>query len=151
MATGKLVVGILPVNKCNRSNVYGSTEGLNTDIYICGSKDRNRALEGDIVAVDEVWAKGKEKEEEKRLEEENSAYKSKNAAGRKNDEKKDDVEVEGQGLLLLEDEEITDEVKPQFVGHIVVVAECMPGQQFSGTLGLLRPSSAATRENRRLN
>ncbi|KZV75197.1 RNB-domain-containing protein [Peniophora sp. CONT] len=152
LATGKLVVGILRVNKRNRSDAYVATEVLDADIYICGSKDRNRALEGDIVAVelldvDEVWGTKKEKEEKKRKKEENTAYENtRSAAGRKNDKKKDDVEVEGQGLMLFEDEEVTDEVKPQFAGHVVAVVERMPGQLFSGTLGLLRPSSAATKE-----
>ncbi|KAI0347280.1 RNB-domain-containing protein [Trametopsis cervina] len=151
LAAGKLVVGILRVNKRNRSDAYVATEVLDADIYICGSKDRNRALEGDIVAVelldvDEVWGTKKEKEEKKRKKEENSAYDLKGAAGRKNDKKKDDVEVEGQGLMLIDDEEVTDEVKPQFAGHVVAVVERMPGQLFSGTLGLLRPSSAATKE-----
>lgn len=41
---------------------------------------------------------------------------------------------------------VTDEIKPQFAGHVVAVVERMPGQLFSGTLGLLRPSSAATKE-----
>jgi len=151
LAAGKLVVGILRVNKRNRSDAYVATEVLDADIYICGSKDRNRALEGDIVAVelldvDEVWGTKKEKEEKKRKKEENAAYDLKSSAGRKDDKKKDDVEVEGQGLMLFEDEEVTDEVKPQFAGHVVAVVERMPGQLFSGTLGLLRPSSAATKE-----
>lgn len=108
LAAGKLVVGILRVNKRNRSDAYVATEVLDADIYICGSKDRNRALEGDIVAVelldvDEVWGTKKEKEEKKRKKEENSAYDSK--VSRKDDKKKDDVEVEGQGLMLFEDEE----------------------------------------------
>ncbi|TFK43480.1 hypothetical protein BDQ12DRAFT_622451 [Crucibulum laeve] len=151
LAAGKLVVGILRVNKRNRSDAYVATEVLDADIYICGSKDRNRALEGDIVAVelldvDEVWGTKKEKEEKKRKKEENAAYDMKANAGRKDDKKKDDVEVEGQGLMLFEDEEVTDEIKPQFAGHVVAVVERMPGQLFSGTLGLLRPSSAATKE-----
>ncbi|KAF9075734.1 SSD1 protein [Rhodocollybia butyracea] len=151
LAAGKLVVGILRVNKRNRSDAYVATEVLDADIYICGSKDRNRALEGDIVAVelldvDEVWGTKKEKEEKKRKKEENAAYDLKSTAGRKDDKKKDDVEVEGQGLMLFEDEEVTDDVKPQFAGHVVAVVERMPGQLFSGTLGLLRPSSAATKE-----
>ncbi|KII95138.1 hypothetical protein PLICRDRAFT_203503 [Plicaturopsis crispa FD-325 SS-3] len=151
LAAGKLVVGILRVNKRNRSDAYVATEVLDADIYICGSKDRNRALEGDIVAVelldvDEVWGTKKEKEEKKRKKEENAAYDLKSTGGRKDDKKKDDVEVEGQGLMLFEDEEVTDEIKPQFAGHVVAVVERMPGQLFSGTLGLLRPSSAATKE-----
>jgi protein SSD1 len=108
LAAGKLVVGILRVNKRNRSDAYVATEVLDADIYICGSKDRNRALEGDIVAVelldvDDVWTTKKEKEEKKRKKEENSAYEPKGA--RKDDKKKDDVEVEGQGLMLFDDEE----------------------------------------------
>ncbi|KAG8989799.1 hypothetical protein FRB90_002059, partial [Tulasnella sp. 427] len=151
LAAGKLVVGILRVNKRNRSDAYVATEVLDSDIYICGSKDRNRALEGDIVAVelldvDEVWGTKKEKEEKKRKKEESAAYDPRATSGRKNDKKKDDVEVEGQGLMLFEDEEVTDEIKPQFAGHVVAVVERMPGQLFSGTLGLLRPSSAATKE-----
>lgn len=110
LAAGKLVVGILRVNKRNRSDAYVATEVLDSDIYICGSKDRNRALEGDIVAVelldvDEVWGTKKEKEEKKRKKEENAAYDHRSITGRKNDKKKDDVEVEGQGLMLFEDEE----------------------------------------------
>jgi protein SSD1 len=62
-----------------------ATEVLDADIYICGSKDRNRALEGDIVAVelldvDEVWGTKKEKEEKKSKKEENAAYDLKSAA-----------------------------------------------------------------------
>jgi protein SSD1 len=60
LQTGKLVIGILRVNKRNRSDAYVSTDVLDADVFICGSKDRNRALEGDVVAVelldvDEVW------------------------------------------------------------------------------------------------
>lgn len=83
---------------------------MDADIYICGSKDRNRALEGDIVAVelldvDEVWGTKKGKDEKKRKKEESSAYDLKGPVGRKNDKKKDVVEVEGQGLMLFEDGE----------------------------------------------
>ncbi|KAG8764016.1 hypothetical protein FRC11_006287 [Ceratobasidium sp. 423] len=90
LAAGKLVVGILRVNKRNRSDAYVSTEVLDADIYICGSKDRNRALEGDIVAVelldvDELFsgtlgllrpssAATKEKQEAERREREGDRY-----------------------------------------------------------------------------
>ncbi len=131
LQAGKLVVGVLRVNKRNRSDAYVATDVLEADIYICGSKDRNRALEGDIVAVelldvDEVWSSKKEKEEKKRKKEENSAYElglSRIASARTktNDKKKDDVEVEGQGLTLFDDEEVTDEQKPTYAGHVVAV------------------------------
>ena len=77
--------------------------------------------------------------------------------------KNDDVEVEGQSLLLMEEEEVNDEQKPLYAGHVVAVIERIAGQMFSGyvqfftfdlfpltdmnsTLGLLRPSSQATKE-----
>ena len=76
LADGQLVSGILRVNKKNRSDAYVTTLNgdLDADIFICGSKDRNRALEGDLVAVelldvDEVWGQKREKEEKKRSEE----------------------------------------------------------------------------------
>ncbi|KAK4239133.1 hypothetical protein C8A03DRAFT_43210 [Achaetomium macrosporum] len=178
LGDGQLVSGILRVNKKNRSDAYVSTQDglLDADIFICGSKDRNRALEGDLVAVelldvDEVWAQKREKEEKKKRKDITDT-RSGSTAGtsqvggngddngngeggirrrgslrqRPTQKKNDDVEVEGQSLLLVEEEEISDEQKPLYAGHIVAVIERVAGQMFSGTLGLLRPSSQATKE-----
>lgn len=183
LGDGQLVSGILRVNKKNRSDAYVSTQDglLDADIFICGSKDRNRALEGDLVAVelldvDEVWGQKREKEEKKKRKDvtdtrggssngndtshrDNSTNGDKPAATegggmrrrgslrqRPTQKKNDDVEVEGQSLLLVEEEEVNDEQKPLYAGHIVAVIERVAGQMFSGTLGLLRPSSQATKE-----
>ena len=184
LGDGQLVSGILRVNKKNRSDAYVTTQDglLDADIFICGSKDRNRALEGDLVAielldVDEVWSQKREKEEKKKRKDitdtrsgstnqgsqsgahGNSANNNDdNSAAeggirrrgslrqRPTQKKNDDVEVEGQSLLLVEEEEISDEQKPLFAGHVVAVIERVAGQMFSGTLGLLRPSSQATKE-----
>ncbi|KAK4193016.1 hypothetical protein QBC35DRAFT_162304 [Podospora australis] len=178
LGDGQLVSGILRVNKKNRSDAYVSTQDglLDADIFICGSKDRNRALEGDLVAVelldvDEVWSQKREKEEKKKrkdITDTRSGSTAGNSQGgangddngngegglrrrgslrqRPTQKKNDDVEVEGQSLLLVEEEEINDESKPLYAGHIVAVIERVAGQMFSGTLGLLRPSSQATKE-----
>jgi protein SSD1 len=178
LGNGQLVSGILRVNKKNRSDAYVSTQDglLDADIFICGSKDRNRALEGDLVAVelldvDEVWSQKREKEEKKKRKDitdtrggSTNGGSQSNANGddntgadgsvrrrgslrqRPTQKKNDDVEVEGQSLLLVEEEEINDEAKPLYAGHIVAVIERVAGQMFSGTLGLLRPSSQATKE-----
>lgn len=182
LANGQLVAGILRVNKKNRSDAYVTTQDglLDADIFICGSKDRNRALEGDLVAVelldvDEVWSQKREKEEKKKRKDitdtrggslngnnDRSNRESSNGDDntategglrrrgslkqRPTQKKNDDVEVEGQSLLLVEEEEVNDEQKPLYAGHIVAVIERTPGQMFSGTLGLLRPSSQATKE-----
>ncbi|GMM37905.1 mRNA-binding translational repressor [Saccharomycopsis crataegensis] len=170
IAEGRLVTGTLRVNKKNRSDAYISTDGLlDADIFICGSKDRNRALEGDQVAVellvvDEVWNSKKEKEEKKRRKDNTESSKENPSNGdasndastsrkaesgvrrrgslkqRPTQKKNDDLEVEGQSLLLVEEEEISDEFKPLYAGHVVAVIDRIPGQLFSGTLGLVRPS-----------
>ncbi|PWN40199.1 RNB-domain-containing protein [Ceraceosorus guamensis] len=146
LAAGKLVVGILRVNKRNRSDAWVTTEVLDSDIFISGSKDRNRALEGDLVAVElldpnEVWSIKKDKEDKKKRKEEQG-----NVVARKPDKAKDDLEVEGAQLKLIDDEEENDQSPPALAGHVVAIVERTPGQLFSGTLGLLRPSSAATKE-----
>ncbi|KAB8338821.1 hypothetical protein FH972_021765 [Carpinus fangiana] len=176
LSDGHLVAGTLRVNKKNRSDAYVTTTDLDADIFICGSKDRNRALEGDLVAielldVDEVWGQKREKEEKKKRKDivdsrhgGNTANTSANDATtggdsnegglrrrgslrqRPTQKKNDDVEVEGQSLLLMEEEEINDEQKPLYAGHVVAVIERVAGQMFSGTLGLLRPSSQATKD-----
>lgn len=178
LGEGQLVSGILRVNKKNRSDAYVSTQDglLDADIFICGSKDRNRALEGDLVAielldVDEVWSQKREKEEKKKRKDitdtRSGSTNGGNQSNQNNDDnsatdggirrrgslrqrptqkKNDDVEVEGQSLLLIEEEEINDEAKPLYAGHVVAVIERVAGQMFSGTLGLLRPSSQATKE-----
>ncbi|KAG8533471.1 uncharacterized protein KY384_002254 [Bacidia gigantensis] len=179
----QLVQGILRVNKKNRSDAYVTTDDLDADIFICGSKDRNRALEGDLVAielldVDEVWSQKREKEEKKKRKDISDARSGSGQGGpegrarsnsaandagqeggnegglrrrgslrqRPTQKKNDDVEVEGQSLLLMEEEEVNDEQKPLYAGHVVAVIERVSGQMFSGTLGLLRPSSQATKE-----
>ncbi|KAJ5291768.1 hypothetical protein N7478_001019 [Penicillium angulare] len=180
ISNGQLVAGVLRVNKKNRSDAYVTTTDLDADIFICGSKDRNRALEGDFVAielldVDEVWSQKKEKEEKKKRKDITDARSNSNAGNdklgrsdsngdrqevgpdgsirrrgslrqRPTQKKNDDVEVEGQSLLLVEEDEISDEQKPLYAGHVVAVIERIAGQMFSGTLGLLRPSSQATKE-----
>jgi protein SSD1 len=177
LGDGQLVAGILRVNKKNRSDAYVTTTDLDADIFICGSKDRNRALEGDFVAVelldvDEVWGQKREKEEKKKrkdvsdqrgggftaVNDATTQPESASAAQeggirrrgslkqRPTQKKNDDVEVEGQSLLLMEEDEINDEQKPLYAGHIVAVIERVAGQMFSGSLGLLRPSSQATKE-----
>lgn len=173
LGDGQLVAGILRVNKKNRSDAYVTTTDLDADIFICGSKDRNRALEGDLVAVelldvDEVWGQKREKEEKKKRKDnadprggsiavndattqpetgsEGGIRRRGSLRQRPTQKKNDDVEVEGQSLLLMEEEEINDELKPLYAGHIVAVIERVAGQMFSGSLGLLRPSSQATKE-----
>ena len=177
LSDGQLVAGILRVNKKNRSDAYVTTTDLDADIFICGSKDRNRALEGDLVAVelldvDEVWGQKREKEEKKKRKDitdtrissgSNSEKATRSDSGthsengqnqnaeggirrrgslrqRPTQKKNDDVEVEGQSLLLMEEEEVNDEQKPLYAGHVVAVVERVAGQMFSGYVQLFHQS-----------
>jgi len=156
LLAGKLVVGVLRINKRNRSDAWVTTEVFGHDIFISGSKDRNRALEGDIVAVEllnakEVWQTKRDKADKKKRKEEFSqgatvSGTSTHSAGRRTDKARDDIEVEGAQLKLVEDEEESETSPPPLAGHVVAIVERMPGQIFPGTLALLRPSSAATKE-----
>ena len=167
LSDGQLVAGILRVNKKNRSDAYVTTNDLDADIFICGSKDRNRALEGDLVAVelldvDEVWGQKREKEEKKKRKDNTDNRGSSIAVNdattqpetsesgsgpgirrrgslrqRPTQKKNDDVEVEGQSLLLMEEEEINDEQKPLYAGHVVAVVERVAGQMFSGCVAFI--------------
>ena len=170
LSDGQLVAGILRVNKKNRSDAYVTASDLDADIFICGSKDRNRALEGDYVAVelldvDEVWGQKREKEEKKKRKDitdtrtggsgnanekpsrndattngdggqmgghEGGIRRRGSLRQRPTQKKNDDVEVEGQSLLLMEEEEVNDEQKPLYAGHVVAVVERVAGQMFSG-------------------
>ncbi|MCO5566208.1 hypothetical protein L7F22_019884 [Adiantum nelumboides] len=152
LAAGKIVVGVLRVNQRNRSDAYVATEVLQSDIFISGSKDRNRALDGDVVAVElldpnEVWSIKKEKEDKKKRKEEQGQNAAQNmSSSRRPDKAKDDLEVEGSQLRLIDDENEAEDAPPALAGHVVAIIERTPNKLFSGTIGLLRPSSAATKE-----
>ncbi|KAL0079563.1 hypothetical protein F4703DRAFT_1932567 [Phycomyces blakesleeanus] len=129
----QLVSGIMRVNKRNRSDAYVFCEEVNTDIYICGSRDRNRALEGDTVAVrlvqvDKVMREKLEKEDAK------LARNNGQPVVRKPDE-------EDEKEIMFAGEDDVDKIKPRFCGVVVAILERLQNQAFSGTLGVMRPSN----------
>ncbi|KAI7901823.1 uncharacterized protein BX663DRAFT_512534 [Cokeromyces recurvatus] len=133
LKSNQLVSGLLRVNKRNRSDAYVFCEEINSDIYICGSRDRNRALDGDLVAVklidtEQVMMEKHEKEEAK------VARNNGNPIIRTPDE-------EDEKEIIFGGEEDVDLVTPRFCGVIVAILERTQNQVFSGTLGLTRPSN----------
>ncbi|RUS28502.1 hypothetical protein BC938DRAFT_481810 [Jimgerdemannia flammicorona] len=136
----QLIRGTLRINKRNRSDAYVTSEDLDADIYICGSRDRNRALEGDVVAVklvdvDKVLREKKEKEEAKIA----------RNGGQPRVRKPDD---EDDNEIVLGGDEDVEKVKPKYCGVIVAVLERAQGQLFSGTLTLLRPNNKRALEEK---
>ncbi|KAI9485602.1 MAG: hypothetical protein EXX96DRAFT_645529 [Benjaminiella poitrasii] len=130
----QLVRGILRINKRNRSDAYVCCDELDGgDIYICGSRDRNRALEGDVVAVRlvnvEKVIREKQEKEEAKLARNNGQVKV----------RLPDEEDENE-IIFGGDEEI-DVVKPKYAGVVVAILERAQNQVFSGTLTLMRPNN----------
>ncbi|KAG1473189.1 hypothetical protein G6F56_001096 [Rhizopus delemar] len=130
----QLVRGMMRVNKRNRSDAYVSCDELDgSDIYICGSRDRNRALEGDVVAVRlvnvEKVLREKQEKEEAKLARNNGQVKV----------RLPDEEDENE-IIFGGDEEI-DIVKPKYAGVVVAILERAQNQVFSGTLTLSRPNN----------
>ncbi|RCH97520.1 hypothetical protein CU098_006193, partial [Rhizopus stolonifer] len=136
LKSNSLVSGVLRVNKRNRSDAYVFCQDLNADIYICGSRDRNRALGGDYVAVkliqvDKVMMEKHEKEEAK------LARNKGHPVIRKPDE-------EDEKEIVFGGEHDVDTVTPRFCGVVVAILDRAQKQVFSGTLGLTRPNHKRT-------
>lgn len=109
---GSLVKGELRINKRLRADAYVTSESLDHDIFINGSRNRNRALDGDVVAVrlldtDKAWEAKKERMRRRKLERESVPA---------------DMEVEN---LEDEDDEEEDEDKdkPKYAGEVVGIIE----------------------------
>ncbi|KAI9270490.1 hypothetical protein BDA99DRAFT_501927 [Phascolomyces articulosus] len=136
----QLVRGMLRVNKRNRSDAYVACEDLDSDIYVCGSRDRNRALEGDVVAirlvdVEKVLREKKEKEEAK------LARNGGQVKMRQPDE-------EDENEIIFGGDDDVDTVKPKYCGVVVAILERAQNQVFSGTLTLMRPNNKRAQEEK---
>ncbi|KAF9573945.1 hypothetical protein EC968_007773 [Mortierella alpina] len=126
----KYVQGVLRINKRNRSDAYVTVDALpEGDVYICGSKDRNRALEGDVVGIELI---DPEEQSQQRMDGQKDRKNSKNG---ENGEETTEADV--------------DEVKPKYCGRIVSIVERSISQMFSGTLTLQRPSGSTKKNERR--
>jgi protein SSD1 len=112
-----LYKGILRINKRNRTDAYVTTDKLESDIFIFGLRDRNRALEGDtvfveLVNVDAVWAKKKD------------------GMARKKDE--------GDSAI------VDEKSKPKYAGKVVCVQSVRKDRLFSGTISIQRASNGTS-------
>ncbi|KAI9482668.1 MAG: hypothetical protein EXX96DRAFT_536053 [Benjaminiella poitrasii] len=118
----------LQVNKRNRNDAYVYFEELDDDIYICDSKDRNRALGGDMVAVklvdvEKVLTEKQEKEEAKLV---------------RNGSKLRLPVEENKNEIIFGGEEEVHIVKLHYCGVVVAILERTQNQVFSVTLTLTR-------------
>ncbi|KAK4510909.1 uncharacterized protein ATC70_000018 [Mucor velutinosus] len=121
---GLLYKGVLRISKRSRSDAYVTCDTLDSDIFINGQHDRNRALDGDTVIVElldleSVWAKKKESMAQKREQRHSTA-----------------VERPPQ------DEGQDDKGKPKYVGKVVAIAATNKNQVCSGILSIHRNAPA---------
>ncbi|KAF9081868.1 hypothetical protein BGX23_000361 [Mortierella sp. AD031] len=124
----KYVQGVLRINKRNRSDAYVTVDSLpEGDVYICGSKDRNRALEGDVVGIELI-----DPEEQPQAKADGKDKKT-----RRTEDGEEVAEPE------------VDEVKPKYCGRVVSIVERSISQMFSGTLTLQRPSGSSKKNDRK--
>ncbi|KAI9486448.1 MAG: hypothetical protein EXX96DRAFT_473668 [Benjaminiella poitrasii] len=123
--------GVLRINKRSRSDAYVTCDNLDSDIFINGQRDRNRALDGDSVIVElldleTVWSKKKESMIQKREQRHSTAVER---PPREEDE--------------------DDKGKPKYVGKVVSIAKPGSNQNCSGTLTIHRnsPTELVSPEN----
>ncbi|GAN05030.1 RNB-domain-containing protein [Mucor ambiguus] len=117
---GLLYKGVLRINKRSRSDAYVTCDNLDSDIFINGQHDRNRALDGDTVVVElldleSVWAKKKESMVQKREQRHSTAAER-------------PPQDEGQD----------DKGKPKYVGKVVAITATNKNQVCSGILSIHR-------------
>ncbi|KAG1329120.1 hypothetical protein G6F62_007819 [Rhizopus arrhizus] len=118
----KVYIGTLRINKRNRIDAYVTTDKLESDIFIFGIRDRNRALEGDTVYVelvdlDKVWEKKKENMIRKR-------------------EQKSQEEIE-----------VDEKSKPKYAGKVIAVASSRKDRVFSGVITISRNGATTSNTN----
>ncbi|KAG1458790.1 hypothetical protein G6F46_006495 [Rhizopus delemar] len=135
---GSLYQGEMKISK-NRQDAYVKCDELDSDIYIGGHKDRNRSLQGDLVAiklldVETIWTQKKERDAD--------------MAEKRKLHNKSVVDV----VQDLEDPEDTysdeendmEDQKPKYCGEVVAIIERPKHTTYSGTIIL--PKSKESNE-----
>jgi protein SSD1 len=125
LVDGSLYQGIMRFSR-NRTDAYVTSESLDFDIYVGGLSDRNRALHGDLVAiqlldVDTVWALRKEREMHK--------VEMKKKHSQEEQQEGPEIKVDPP---VEEDEEDEEDRKPVYCGHVVGILMRAPNTTYSG-------------------
>ncbi|KAI8356699.1 hypothetical protein EDC96DRAFT_515217 [Choanephora cucurbitarum] len=117
---GDVFEGCLRLSR-NKDDAYVTCNALDSDVYIGGIFDRNRAMDGDfvaveLVAIDDVWRQRQEREQKKE-------------ARRKEQERTEDQTNREE---VKEEEE--EEQKPKYAGRVVGLLEKSPNTAYHGTI-----------------
>lgn len=125
------------INKRRRGDSYVTSDDLDGDIYIYGQRDRNRALEGDVVAVrlldvDKIWS-SKKRRDQKRKEQREGANKA-SPPETKDETKGENMKPSGaeQENEEQKEDDVADQNKPKYCGEVVGILERAPYQTYAG-------------------
>lgn len=132
---GTLHQGIMRLTK-NPADAYVKSDDLDFDIYIGGAHDKNRAMDGDLVAVqlvdvEKVWKLRKERQRKRRemqLQREKEKRDLEEQQDQNVPEQFEDPIEEGEGEVAVAADpgaEDSDEEshKPVYCGHVVSILE----------------------------
>lgn len=126
LSEGTLLRGVLRVNRRRRYDAYVTTDELDHDIYIGGERDRNRAFDGDVVAVrltdpDLAWKRRKEIEQRRwaKLQQQQQADHDEAIS----DMDYYDVDEEDDEEDEEEDEDDEEDAKPKYAGQVVGILD----------------------------
>ena len=130
---GTLIRGIIRISKAHTSEAYVVPDTLDHDIFILGRRQRNRALEGDVVAVrlldvDKIWER--KKEEIRKKKEETAKEKATNGKDHEQDASENEDEEEDQSND--EEEYDEDKNKPKYCGEVVGILDRAPHDAIAG-------------------
>ncbi|KAI8329913.1 hypothetical protein BD560DRAFT_416603 [Blakeslea trispora] len=148
---GELFEGCLRLSR-NKDDAYVTCNELDGDIYIGGISDRNRAMDGDFVAVElldveEVWKQREERELKKAV--------KKNGYDQEDEDKTDaadqtDEQESEQAIVEVEDEDLETEAedqKPKYCGRVVGLIEKSPNTAYHGTIVKTRYANIKLEDN----
>ncbi|KAL9544808.1 hypothetical protein MBANPS3_007440 [Mucor bainieri] len=140
---GKLHQGIMRLTK-NSADAYVKSDDLDFDIYIGGAHDRNRAMDGDLVAVElvdveAVWELRKERQRKRRemyLQRVKEKRDLEDQQDRKVPEQFEDPIEEEEPVIADAGAEDSDEEshKPVYCGHVVGILEKAPNATYTGII-----------------
>ncbi|CEJ00808.1 hypothetical protein RMCBS344292_14855 [Rhizopus microsporus] len=136
---GTLYQGEMRLSR-NRQDAYVKCDNLDADIYIGRSRDRNRALQGDLVAVrmldvDGIWKLRKVREAE-RAEKRKLHNNSTDVAQDTEDQPDSDMTTQNEDEI--DNDEDEEEHKPKYAGEVVAILYRPEHTTYSGTIMLTK-------------
>ncbi|ORX50906.1 RNB-domain-containing protein [Hesseltinella vesiculosa] len=137
LAQGELYQGLLRINAKKPIDAYVTCDALDSDVFVCNARTRNRALEGDLVAIqlldiDQVWKQCTDRDERHREKQQQNHNLDQTATASDNNDSNSEAADKSQDK---------EEMKPKYAGKVVYILDRAGSRSFSGTLSAERPGA----------